>query len=260
MARSPCTFTIKTPHSDIKLKDRVKFNDIFQDEIEKRAINVSIENSGRKIKEAFDKNLQVAAIFFQRVCARTPLDEDYFVGFSEDGQEIWHKADKIQCRMDWYVTFKGKTLKASQVTDEFPDAFDDYDDKEAIENIADLMKDKFGDIVTEDCNFIFGNDNPHFATLEYGGYKKDGEIKIGPTGIEHGIENKHSVQAPVGMLRITQMELESMYKLAKPSSRYKKFSGRSNRRLSDAELKKLLKKFKASKRLPLSDIKRYIAK
>lgn len=259
MAKSSLVMTIKTPHSTIKPKDMGKVGDIFFEEIEKRAIKEVINNVSLSVRTAINRSYTIAATFFQRVCARTPLDEDYLIGFKEDGTEIWHRADKTQCRMDWYAECNGKSLSARQIADEFPEIFDEYNNSQSIDLIKEMMEEKFA-ITDPKVNITFSNSNPYFATLEYGGYKSDSETKTGiDKGLEHGVRNKHSVQAPVGMLRITQMELEDMVRSSAKTSLAKRYRGqRTTKEISDAKLKTLIRKFKASKRLPLSDIKEYV--
>ncbi len=262
MGKKGWSFTVKTPHESVSMKTMVKFRDIFMDEVEKRAIKIGVGKLALSAKTELNRTLTIAATFFQRVCARTPLDEDYVINITAEGKEIWHKANRVQCRMDWYAEYNGRRLFADDIAQEFPNIFDKYNDSSAINSIKEMMAEKFNiDISASSYDITFGNENPYFATLEYGGYKKDSDrYNTGvDKGLEHGVKNKHSVQAPVGMLRITQMELESMARspaLTNLAKRYRQ--QRTTQIISETKLKSLLQKFKASKRLVLSDIKEYL--
>lgn len=262
MAKKGWSFTVKTPHESVSMKTAVKFRDIFMDEVEKRAIKIGVGRLALSAKTEVNRTLTIAATFFQRVCSRTPLDEDYIIGVTEEGKEIWHRADKVQCRMDWYAEYDGRRLLADDVAQEFPSIFDKYNDSGSIDLIKEMMKEKFRiDPSAPSYDIAIGNENPHFATLEYGGYKKDSDkYNTGvDKGLEHGVKNKHSVQAPVGMLRITQMELESMARSSAFTNLAKRYrQQRTTQVISETKLKSLLQKFKASKRLVLSDIKEYL--
>lgn len=263
MAKKSVMVTIKTPHSTIKPKDMTQVADVFYEEIEQRAFNIAIENLALSARTALNRWYTIVATFFQRVCARTPLDEKYINGVKDNGDLIFHYPDKIRCRFDWYIECQGKQITAGDLVQSKPDLFNQYNNSESITFIVDYLKKHFGSVDFTKC--VIGNDNPYFATLEYGGYDHDTAPRQGivenpwETGEEHGVENKHSVQAPMGMLRVTQMELESMIRSSAKTSLSKRYRGQRTTKLpTDARMKQLIKQFKASKRLTLSDIKRYI--
>lgn len=259
MAKSFVTIKLKTPHKTVETKDVKKASQLLADEIEKRTVKIVVPKISQSMKVVVNRSVAVAATFFQRVCARTPIDADYTY-IDKKGNEHEHKADDIQCRMDWYLDCNGVKITARELNDLKDGIFNKYNDKDSIDFIRDIILDKIMNLDINRIDVSIGNENPYFATLEYGGYDvSDSKIKMDSDGIKHGIKNSHSIQAPVGMLRITQMELSSMVASnAKTplSTRFRRQT--TSQELSDERLKALMAKFKASKRLPLSDIKRYI--
>lgn len=259
MAKSNVTITLKTPHTTVKTKDLTKASQMLSDEIAKRAVKIVVPKVSQSVKVVINRSVAVAATFFQRVCARTPIDADY-TDLDKNGNEHIHEADNIQCRLDWYLDCNGVKITARDLYNQRESIFDKYNDKDAIDFIRDVILDKIMNLDINKIDISIGNENPYFATLEYGGYDvSDSKIKVDSDGIGHGVKNSHSVQAPVGMLRITQMELSSMVASnAKTplSTRFRRQS--TTQELSDERLMALMAKFKASKRLPLSDIKRYV--
>lgn len=266
MAKKSVTFTIKTPHRTLQPKDAVKANATFCQEIEKRAIKESVNQVSKFVRWKNRQALEIVATFFQRVCSRTPIDEDYtfmYINTKGESHLIKHNADKVTCRYDWFIELNGKRVYASDIQGAYSDVFDTVNNKSSIEGVKTYLQFEFGsDIVKqkEGLPFVIGNENYYFATLEYGGYKKDSEAKApskkAPEG--HGVLNKHSVQAPTGMLRITQMELERLFSESTAKVRDYKNEKSVRKNYSDKELEQLLLNFKASKRLPLEDIKRFI--
>lgn len=263
------TFRLKTPHTTLKTNYYDKAAEILAEETSKRSVKIIMPNLTNSLKVAINRSISIASIFFQRVCSRTPMDADYsFTIVGKDGEThtITHKADDRQCRLDWFLECNNKKITARELAEQKEDIFDKYNDKESIDFIKDILIERFkDDMLNGDININIGNLNPYFATLEYGGYDKDSATKYDkgrrPHGIDnkHGIKNLHSVQAPVGMLRITQMELASLAQTAYKTPLATRFRRQATERdLSDEKLKSLLAKFKASKRLPLKDIKGYL--
>lgn len=263
------TFTLKTPHTTLKTEYFQKATELLSSETEKRCVKVIMPKLTESVKIAVNRSISLASTFFQRVCARTPMDADYiFDWVDKEGNvhKLKHKADDRQCRLDWFLEYKNKRITARELVEKKEDIFDDYNDKNSIEFIKNILIDEFkDDLLSGDINISIGNLNPYFATLEYGGYEKDSKTKLdsgrNPHGIDnkHGVKNKHSVQAPTGMLRITQMELDSLAKSSAKAPLATRFRNQSTQReLSDERLKSLISKFKASKRLPLKDIKGYL--
>lgn len=263
MAKSAVTVKIKTPHSTVQAKTMAVAADLFYEEIEQRTFGIAIEKLADNTKTALNRWYTIIGTFFQRVCARTPLDEKYINGVRENGELIFHYPNKVRCRFDWYIECEGKQIYAADMIQKKTDLFNDYNNSSSITFITNYLKEQFKDTDFTKCTI--GNDNPYFATLEYGGYDHDTAPRQGivenawETGEKHGIKNQHSIQAPMGMLRITQMELESMIRSSAKTSVSKRYRGQRTTKLpSDSRMKQLIKQFKASKRLPLSDIKRYI--
>lgn len=266
MTKKSVTFTIKTPHRTLQPEDAVKANAAFCQEIEKRAIKESVNQVSKFVRWKNRQALEIVATFFQRVCARTPIDEFYSFMYRDANGKlkfISHDMDFNICRLEWFIELNGKKVYSAGVYHKNHNVFDIVNDKSSIEFIKTYLLSEFGnDIVKqkEGLPFIIGNESLYFATLEYGGYKKDSEAKApskkAPEG--HGVLNKHSVQAPTGMLRITQMELERLFSESTAKVRDYKNEKGVQKNYSDKELEQLLSNFKASKRLPLEDIKRFI--
>lgn len=253
MAKS-CSFVVKTPTKSLKTDNAKTALEAFSNSILNNVLKVTINQAGARLTTQKERDLTVTATFFQRVCARTPLDEEY-----EYAKGRVHTPDDNQCRYDWYIEKKGKRVTAGDIHDSYSDVFDTVNNAQSIKAIETYLKFEFGNAIYEDDEFIIGNNNDHFAILEYGGYDKDGTIKEGPE-YEHGVKNKHSVQAPVGMYRITRMELEALKrKVAKTpvATRFKRQKAMS-KDFTKEQLKRLLSQFKASRTLKLSDIKRYL--
>lgn len=253
MAKS-CSFVVKTPTKSLKTDNAKTALEAFSNSILNNVLKVTINQAGARLTTQKERDLTVTATFFQRVCARTPLDEEY-----EYAKGRVHTPDDNQCRYDWYIEKKGKRVTAGDIHDSYSDVFDVVNNAQSIKAIETYLKFEFGNAIYEDDEFVIGNDNDHFAILEYGGYDKDGTIKEGPE-YEHGVKNKHSVQAPVGMYRITRMELEALKrKVAKTpvATRFKRQKAMSKDFTKD-QLKRLLSQFQANRTLKLSDIKRYL--
>jgi hypothetical protein len=81
--------------------------------------------------------------------------------------------------------------------------------------------------------------------LEYGEYKNDGTLKKGEK-YYHGVEGGYSVQAPAGMLRITQAEFQKMTLTMSTRKLIQSYVQRSQRTLKNPspskmkELKRIL--------------------
>lgn len=190
-------------------------------------LTIDIEND----KKAIRTMLQVAAIVFQRVVSRTPIDEDYDVTVDKEydtgkwTSHYRHKADNSVCRYDWELHIEGTksiTYTARDFVNMKEDFGDNFNDKKDIQLVLDtLLKSgvqpkKTLDIVNhkmvhrDDFNIWFDNQNPHFKTLEYGRYKKGPtEPKQGEKEV-HGINEDHfSYQAPKGFYAITMAEYKA---------------------------------------------------
>lgn len=158
--------------------------------------------------------LTKAAIFFQRVVTRTPKDETYY----DPKTKVYHKADNDFVWKSWKVLYWGKSVTAEEMGADLFSNESDFNSKTKIRAVEKIIKDrlfggeeKFNKRKTRIRNIRFENSHPRFAMLEYGTYDKanSDEISEGPKH-SHGLVNHFSVQAPAGMFRITQAELEAM--------------------------------------------------
>ena len=186
-----------------------------------------------------------------------------------------HKPDKgvhSAARYDWFITDGNKTVSAQ----DFPKKlFDVVNDKSAIDAIEKkfrsffaprLAKTNFETALKTIDSLYIKNDNPHYYVLEFGGgyrWPENGTIKDGPK-YEHGVENRHSVQAPVGMYRITEMELQRESNRKVSTNLAKRYKGNGNTKRSqlakvpsDKDLQDFWKLMKKGK-INYGDIKRYI--
>lgn len=238
------TINIKTPTKNFSVKDPKNFvkDKAYYEDIKMRTAELALGQLSRAAKVAADRQVYIMATFFQRVVSRTPLDEKYLVTVTrKDGttRTFRHKIDTIVCQDDWYIT-DGKTKMTAKQMKAIDDRmFLNVNDKYAITQIRKILKEKFD--VTGDTEFEVGNDNPHFQLLEEGNSRwmndgmtagKDwrGKPKNEAIYREHGVKNMHSIQAPVGMWRISLAELELMKQSSATSpltSRYRPQIGRT---------------------------------
>ena len=179
------------------------------------AIQDTVVNvAGRKIFETIkmqrERTLFMSAVFFQRVVNRTPMDEDYTVYMNNGEKVIKHTADDDYVRDAWTASYNNrkitaKELRAKGIT------FETFNDEGEIRKIYNIFKKAFVQNTKKNILQIhIENNHPRFPMLEYGEYMKDSkEIKEGEL-YEHGVENGFSVQAPHGMLRITEAEFQTL--------------------------------------------------
>lgn len=157
-----------------------------------------------------------AAIFFQRVVTRTPKDETYY----DPTVKVFHKADDDYVWKHWTIKYWRRSLTAEEIGAKYFENEKDFNNKAKIQAIANIIKEKLFNFKSYDFEhrptrikgIRFENTHPRFAQLEYGMYEwNDTKAKKGVSSKHyHGIQNQHSVQAPYGMYRITQAEMESM--------------------------------------------------
>jgi hypothetical protein len=178
------------------------------DDITYKALGIGVYRIG---KTARQRNIYLAAIFFQRVVSRTPVDENYI---KYNGQK--HEMDDDVVRKCWYLEYNGKKIYSRDIG---MDLFEDTDDKESMENIKSAL-DRFFPEKKVPRQIKIYNDNERMPMLEYGTYEADSRgISYSDSGTPHGIEDGFSIQAPAGMLRITMAEVgeiagESSHKAA----------------------------------------------
>lgn len=154
-----------------------------------------------------ERTLFMAAVFFQRVVSRTPVDEDYYFQNKKGDLEIHHKDDDA-VRDAWVASYNNRSITAKQMR-EAGITFDKFNDESEIRAIYAMFREAFimgsKNIVTVHID----NNHERFPMLEYGEYEHDGSLKKGDK-YYHGVEGGYSVQAPAGMLRITQAEFQKM--------------------------------------------------
>lgn len=262
------TFRVKTPRETVSAKTLKVAADLFFQSCERTTYKAAIDKLADTARALENRQYVILATFFQRVCARTPLDEKYINGIDSKGNLIYHRPNKVRCRFDWYISCGEKVVSAEEMVNQIPTIFNFYNNKGAIKEVETILRKAFKGLDISEC--IIGNENPYFATLEYGGYDHDTAPRKGiveepwESGEKHGVKNKHSIQAPVGMLRVTQMELQSIIQESanntstKGNAAYRFKNSSSQKNLSKSELDGLISKFKAHSHLSLKDIKRYI--
>lgn len=257
------SIVIHTPKRTWKVRERGELSKVFEKELEKNVAKTVFPKLIEGVRLTMNDKIYLLATFFQRVVARTPLDEDYaWEEKDEDGKIhfLFHKADTNQCKWSWYMTTGKKRL---EYTSEDESLFRVVSDESAIQKIAQDIQNTFNSRKTGRLPEIF-NDNEHFDVLEYGGGHNWGNsetIKEGPSGRKHGVERMHSVQAPAGMWRITYAE----YERAKRNKRAKtdlkaRFGGKKHGMVltpSDRDLEQMVKLLK-KKHIKFGDISRYL--
>lgn len=190
--------------------------------------NVELEIKMQRDKAAIRSLLQIAAIVFQRLVSRTPMDEEYDVTIEKEyGDTKWtsyyrHQPDSSVARYDWTMMISGENVKifsCKEFVAKDPNFGIEFNNKKDINLILDtLLKSNLKPkIITNskgeeipDFQVSFDNPNPHFKKLEYGLYKKGPtEPKEGENYV-HGItEDNYSYQAPKGFYAITMKEYEA---------------------------------------------------
>ena len=264
------SITIKTPKRSISLKASQKKQIEFFQEIENNISKVCIGRISKAIEDNYESQIAIIATFFQRVVSRTPVDERYERVITVKGEEkrVKHVPDNEVCREHWYIEEghgKQKLYSKSMIKNGLN--FNVVNDSSEINAIKEILKTRFPVKrflnSNEEPSFSIANDCKHFDRLEYGfsSWKHDTSPVVGnELGREHGVQNKHSVQAPVGMLRITEAELESIRK--RPSVRSLKSRYRGGTAIkavpSDKKLKEFFNLLKKTHRIRYADIKRYI--
>lgn len=211
----PAAFKIKLKHQGASRieqytdRDGKAFSESIAGAIEDRIAAVA----GSKIVEEKEKSrsrtLFLSAVFFQRVVSRTPLDEDYYYT-DKDGNLVIHNKDDDVVRDCWVASYNKRKVTAKQ----FRDAgltFDVFNDESEIRAIYDVFCKTFiqGKGNRNIKSIRIENTHERFPMLEYGEYQHDGDLKRGEL-YYHGVVGGYSVQAPYGMLRITEAEFETM--------------------------------------------------
>ena len=205
-------------------------------EVKGRALLVSA-------KTQRERTLFMAAVFFQRVVCRTPVDEDYYYQ-DKNGDLKIHNKDDDAVRDAWVASYNNRKITAKQMR-EAGITFDKFNDEGEIRAIYEMFREAF---IMGNKNILtvhIDNEHERFPMLEYGEYKNDGTLKKGEK-YYHGVEGGYSVQAPAGMLRITQAEFQKMTLTMSTRKLIQSYVQRSQRTLKNPspskmkELKKVL--------------------
>jgi len=187
---------------------------------------------GSAIVEEMEKNrartLFLSAVFFQRVVNRTPLDEDYYY-MNKKGELAIHNKDDDVVRDCWVASYNNRKITSKQLR-ESGLTFDTFNDEGEIRQIYEVFSKAFiqGKGKRNINSIKIENTNERFPMLEYGEYQADGDIKRGEL-YYHGVEGGYSVQAPHGMLRITEAEFETMSLNMSSDDLIKNYVSRSQR-------------------------------
>jgi hypothetical protein len=185
----------------------------------------------------------MAAVFFQRVVCRTPVDEDYYYQ-DKNGDLKIHNKDDDAVRDAWLASYNNRKITAKQMR-EAGITFDKFNDEGEIRAIYEMFREAF---IMGNKNILtvhIDNEHERFPMLEYGEYKNDGTLKKGEK-YYHGVEGGYSVQAPAGMLRITQAEFQKMTLTMSTRKLIQSYVQRSQRTLKNPspskmkELKRIL--------------------
>ena len=267
---------IKTPTKNYELKDKVKKNAEWTEEMKSRVAEVALGKLSKNVNIAMDRQVSVIATFFQRVVARTPIDEKYLrsnrmikdrkTGQLKPDEHIPDKGPGAVCQDDWYITDGRTKFTSAQMKAIDKELFWNVNEKYSVNQVKKIIQEKFN--ITPETVFTIGNNNPHFQALEegYEDWKNDGlrAVKNRKEGIrrEHGVENMHSIQAPVGMWRISMAELEVMVRskaISPLTSRYRAQYGRIMRKPPNkAKLLQFMKLLESKKDITYADIARYV--
>lgn len=208
-------------------RDGTKFTNLMIGALENRVLDVTGRMIAKSGLEASERVLWLGAIYFQRVVARTPRDENYSYR-DGDGKIHYHKDDEDYIQDYWtakYWNYEGITAK--YLRDKCGCTFETLNDQNEIKTIYREFRNRFfgaqgsqgrknkesGKTTLKSIRVFcdYPKDKQHelrFHLLEYGGYVGDGIIKSGDKYF-HGVASGKSVQAPRGMVAITDAEYNS---------------------------------------------------
>ena len=208
-------------------KDGKVFSNLMIGALENRVLDMTGRMIAKSGLEASERVLWLGAIYFQRVVARTPRDENYSYR-DKDGHIHYHKDDEDYIQDYWtakYWNYEGITAK--YLRDNCGCTFEVLNDQKEIKTIYKEFRNRFfgaqgsqgrknkesGKTTLKSIRVFcdYPKDKQHelrFHLLEYGGYTGDGIIKSGDN-YYHGVASGKSVQAPRGMVAITDAEYNS---------------------------------------------------
>ncbi len=236
---------------------------------------------GMSVKDTLGKNaalikkriIKLAAILFDRICSRTPMDEDYkgtlIKEITDKGTgertlkeiSVEHHADKNFCRLDWKIQIGPRTITAYELWRSNNSLFEEYNKSKDIDYIADYFEHNFKKVDLKFFDVLqVENMNDHFAKLEFGEYKQSESQIFSGHKYKHGLKNHHSVQAPNGMMRLTLAELDRISQESRVKSLSRRYrSQRTSKVLNDTQLKSLSDAVKKGKGyFTLSDMERIL--
>lgn len=207
--------------------------------------------------------------YFQHLVSRTPEDENYTYKVDINGKVVkrHHTKDKDVIKKDWVIegfSANGGSLGVIKADDiALSGCFDKFGDKSSTAVVSSAMYDRWlkpnGKML---CGVKVKNMNPRFSLLEYGEYEVENHGKNKGPKYWHGTTTDgYSVQAPQGMLRVTNAEFEYMRGMKNPS-KYAKDSHFS-KTITKGQMQKLAKKlqgkgFKARFKLNSEEVEEFL--
>ena len=245
------TFTVSTLHSKKNniLKDQI--GTAVEDAFDEVTGGFVVKTAKKTLENANATKLYIAAVFFQRVVSRTPLDENYTWTI---GNKIFeHKKDNDATRDHWWISYGKKKLCAK----DYADCFEVFNDKNSIDKLWNLFQVTFSTEKQMRTIRVYNDADPEkFNTLEYGKYKASSSVIRSGDLYEHGIKNHFSIQAPVGMLRLTEGELGFILdsSLKRASSIIKRLNKSINKTPNPREVKKIFKRLKKQGRISAEEL------
>ena len=259
---------IKTPTKSWEIKDSVKNNAAIENEIKYKVASVVLPKLAITAQRSIDRQISIMATFFQRLVARTPIDESYEVTYVDkkgNEKKRKHTIDRSVCQDSWYITDGKVKVTAAQMKAVDKNIFWNVNERYSVDEVKKILKEKF--VITDKTEFVIGNDNDHYDRLEKG-YSKwfnDGisaKKSVGGLRRDHGVKNMHSIQAPVGMWRITYSELELIKEstaISPLTSRYRSQYGRiMNGVPNRAKLAEFARFLESKGNIAYKDIVRYL--
>lgn len=199
--------------------------------------------------------------YFQHLVSRTPEDENYTYKvdiISKKGKLLrsnvtrHHTKDKDVIKKDWVIegfSAGGGSLGVIKADDiALSGCFDKFGDKSSTNIVSSVMYDRW---LKSNKKMLASvkvkNVNPRFSLLEYGEYevKNHGKNKDSSNKYWHGTTaDGYSVQAPQGMLRITNAEFEYMRGMKNPA-KYAK-DAHFSKKITKTQMQKLAKKIQGT--------------
>ena len=194
-------------------KKFVAFSKSVQSDFFKKASEVVLQKSISGLvgnaRRVYEKSIRVAAIFFQRVVARTPVDENYTVAIvnNKTGEYLKHWKDSNCVKNSWKLIIKKQIFSIANFSG---CKFETVGDENDIDIIYKTILNAIGSSSTNIPKFYLTNTNDHFDILEYGKYKRSRgrmDVDDGNHDRVHGVVDGYSLQAPAGMYRLSLAEM-----------------------------------------------------